>query len=456
MQMHFIKKPFAIGIGIALLVTTLISTGLYFYHKHSGNDLQRPESVKIEVDLIRRGSITRSLTVVGTLAASNTVTMKAQVRGLISKVYVQGGEEVSKGDLLFEVDDRSFKAQLKEAQALLALTEAEFNRAKQLSDKNFGAIKNLDKARAEYLRAQAQVEKAQKDLDDSKIIAPFEGIVSLHKISEGTPISNDLDLLTITDIDPIKVDFKVPAKYIPYLSLGQKLKLEVDSYPGKKFEGTIEGIDALVDASVQSIAIKGTLENPKGLLKPGMFVRVNLTVGSKDNSLIAPEEAVVEAGDQTFVWKVIEHPNHPGLYVVFRVPIITGLQENDRVEIKRGLFEDDIVVTVGYHKVSDGVPVRFDLSSVGLDKKESSQTPVKSPEGLKKHKKSETKKEEVSNEPPRREQVKEEGEKLAVAKPEVSSQKTKQPGPKTSFSFGDFIEKIKTKITSLFKKDKKS
>ena len=369
--MELLKKPTAIAIAIVILITSIIFIGVKFSQKSVEQPLL--DSLKVEVEQIRKGSLTRNITVVGMLSANHNVTMKAQLRGLISKVHVQGGEEVEKGDILFEIDDRSFQASLKEAQALLTLAESEFARTQKLSDKNFGALKTLDQARAQLLKAQAQVEKAQKELDDTKIVAPFEGVISLHKISEGTPLTGDLDLVTITDVDPMKVEFDVAAKYIPYLNNGQKVNINVDTYPNQKFEGKIDEIDVLVNPGTQTIKVRASIDNGKRLLKPGMFVRVTLTVGSKDNSLIAPEEAIVTAGDQHYAWKVIEHPDYPGKFLVFRVPIQIGIQENDRVEIRRGLQENDIVVTVGHNKVRDGYAVRFDLDTISLDNHSSSE-----------------------------------------------------------------------------------
>ncbi len=363
--MDFIKKPTLIGIAIAILVTSLIGAGFYLSRKDDAQQA-RPDSVRVEVDKVRRGSLTREMTVVGTLEADHFVTIKAQIRGLVSKVYIVGGENVQKGDLLFELDDRTYSAQLKEAQALLTLAESAFEREKKLSDKNFGTVKKLEEARAQFLKTQAGVEKAQKDFDDTKIRAPFEGIVGLHHISTGTPITADLDLVSITDMDPMKVNFKMPSKFIPHLNVGQRIKVSVDSYPNQEFPGEIEAIDAQVDTGAQSIAIQAAIPNKKNLLKPGMFVRVKVIVGSQDNSLIVPEESIVNVSDQNYVWKVIEHPEHPGLYVVFRIQVLTGIQEKDRMEITKNLKEGDIIVTVGHQKVADGVPVSFDLRSIGL------------------------------------------------------------------------------------------
>ncbi len=363
------KKPTAILVAIAIAVTSLIGTGFYLATKNTEERAQ-PTSVRVEASKARRGSLVRQLTVVGTLESANSVVMKAQVKGLITRVNIIGGEAVRRGDILFEIDDRTYKAQAKEAEALYNLAKSSFEREEKLAEKKFGAIKKFEEARAQYLKTQAQFERAQKDLADTKIIAPFDGFVGLHRISVGTPISADLDLVTITDTDPMKVNFKMPSKFVRYLSVDQRVNIDVDSYPGEKFEGRIEAIDALVDSGAQSIAVQATINNSRNLLKPGMFVRVKVTVGSKDNSLIVPEESIVAVGDQTYVWKIIEHPEHPGLYLTFRVEVLTGIQEKDRIEIMRNLNDGDLVISVGYQKVANGTPVSFDLDSVGLGSEE--------------------------------------------------------------------------------------
>ena len=430
--MDLIKKPVTIGIAIVLLVVALISAGVYFSNKKD-EPLARADSVKVEVDRVRIGSLTRKLTVVGTLNANNHVAMKAQVRGLISKVHVQGGETVEKGDLLFEIDDRMYKATLKEAEAALTLTTATFERAKSLSERNFGTTKSLEEARAAMLRSEAGVDKAQKELDDTKIVAPFEGKVGLHNISEGTPISADLDLITITDVDPIKVSFNVPSKFIPYLSLDQRVKLEVDSYPNKKFEGRIEGIDSMVDVGAQSIAVKAHVDNSDGLLKPGMFVRVNVIVGSKDNSLIVPEEAVVVSGEQSYIWKVIGGDgDYVGRYFAFRVQVLTGIQEKDRIEIAKNANEGDIIITVGYLKVADGVPVNFDLASVGLEKKPA--------EEVKEEEKSEEKAEESKEESDAEKDTDDKKDEESVEEKESADKKEAELATEPSVSILDKIK----------------
>jgi membrane fusion protein (multidrug efflux system) len=365
--MKFFQKPIQLVIAICILATAISGVGYYFYSLHLKSKQQSNQltAVPVEVDLVSKGTLTRRLTVVGNLIASNTVIIRPNINGQVTKVLAHGGEEVRKGDMLFELDDRSARAKLKDNQAVLAHARIKFNRIEILTEKKVTPTKLLDEARAELLKAEAAVEGTQKELDDTRIAAPYEGVVSLHKISVGALVSPQVEMLTITDVDPIKVEFKISAKYLPFISTGQTITLTVDSFPGQTFKGEIEAIDTKVDPISQQIDVRGTLENKKRLLKPGSFCRVSLIAGSKSDALIVRNEAVLSIGDVSYVWKVVQDPENPKTYFTFRVAVLTGIQEEDRVEIVKGLEENDIVVTVGQNRLHDGGQVTFDLSSIG-------------------------------------------------------------------------------------------
>lgn len=353
-----------VGIGIAVL--TVSGVGYYFYHQHklASESSRQFRGIPVEVERVRVGTLSRKINVIGSLFANNAVTLRALVRGQIAKVNVRGGEEVQKGQVLFELDDRPFKAQLKDAQASWSFAQLEFKRAEQLKEKNFGTTKVLDKTRAEFQRAEASVEKAEKELEDTKITAPFEGLVSIHKISPGALVGPDVELMSLTDVDPMKVEFKIPAKYLPYINVGQRVTVTVDSFKDKAFEGEIENIDPLVDPGAQQVTVRANINNKDRLLKPGLFAKVTLVAGSKDNAVLVPSEAIESTGDLDYVYKVIEHPEQPGIYIAFRAALIAGIQDRDTTEVERGLSEGDLIVVVGREKLKDGMPVRFDPASV--------------------------------------------------------------------------------------------
>lgn len=383
MILKYFSQPKNSFVLIVVLIATLITTGLYFYYGNSNKKGYEVSSVPIEVELARKGSLTREIEVVGTLVANNMVVVRAGVRGNIAQVLTKGGEEVEKGRVLFEIDDRPFKSRVKEAQALLTPAQEAAKRIGQLSDKKFASAKMVQETQAALLKAEAQLEVAQKELEDTKIIAPYEGVVGIHKIGVGALVGPDVELVTITDVDPMKIDFKVPARYLNFINKGQQIKIYVDNLPDQEFTGEIEAIDGAVDPSTQNITARATIDNSKRLLKPGSFAKVRVVVGSNDDALIISEDALESTSEQDYVYKVIEHPQKPGVYVAFRVPVSIGLSYKGRLEVKRGLEDGDIVVQAGQNRfegIKDGIPVTFDLEAAGLIKKKpAKQAPKKEP-----------------------------------------------------------------------------
>ncbi|MCP4922601.1 MAG: efflux RND transporter periplasmic adaptor subunit [bacterium] len=309
----------------------------------------------IEVENVRRGNITRKLSTVGTLKANQSVTMRAQVRGRIETVSFRGGEHVKKGEALITLEKAEYKSAHKEAQARFTLAENEFERAKKLADSNQGPQKLKEKAKAELQAAEAALERAQINLDRTVIRAPFDGLVGLQHVSPGTLVSDNQDLITFVDITPIKVDFRIAAEFAHRLSRGQELSVEVDGFK-KPFPALVEAIDAQIDPNSHTLAVRGLMMNKLGLLKAGLFGRVNLSIGSKENVLLVPEGSLESDGEQTFVFRVEELESQT---FAVKTPVTTGLREEGNVEIVRGLTENDRIITAGQFKIRHGYPVRI-------------------------------------------------------------------------------------------------
>ncbi|MBA4749503.1 MAG: efflux RND transporter periplasmic adaptor subunit [Alphaproteobacteria bacterium] len=341
---------------IALLVVTIGGGyGLYNYFKDATAGPKTSPSVAVEVEEARVGSLTRTITAVGTLRANQTVEIRSELSGLISKIFVRGGEYVQSGAPMFEIDERTYKAELQDAEARLAHAKVDFDRSKKLLSQNVTSGKKYDEAEANFKVAEATVEKAQANLARTKIIAPFEGLVGLHSISLGMHLDSSKDLVTLVDLSLMKADFKIPAEYLPYVSVGQKIEVTVDGFETTPFPGIIEVIDSKVDPVTHSISARAIMPNQKHILRPGLFARVDVVVGTKSNALIIPAVAVEKEGDQDMVYKVVEG-------IAFHVPVILGIQEGDNVEIVRGLNPGDHIITVGQMKIRDGVPVRYTLN----------------------------------------------------------------------------------------------
>lgn len=347
------RAPIVISI-ILILSAVLVGWLIYSGTQKNTSEKRKFEGVAVEVERVRQGSLTKTITAVGSLVGNQSVKIRPEVHGLISKIHVTGGEEVKAGDPLFEIDARTFRAELKEAEARFSLAKAEYNRTEKLAASNFASGKSRDKVLSELQVAEAAVDNAKTKLERTVIYAPFEGIIGIHNLSIGSPINEQTELATLVDVDPIKIDFKLPADYLKNISVGQKINVKVDGYGDKSYKAIIESIDSTVEENGHSIAVRAVMNNKNGLFKPGIFARAEVVVGSKDDALIVPQSAIEISGDEEFLYKVIEG-------IAFRVPVATDIQEGENVDVVRGVNADDLVITVGQSKIRDGVPVKYML-----------------------------------------------------------------------------------------------
>lgn len=361
-----LKEHRVLAILLGLIIVGAFAIIIKEFFLSEPKNRRQMKGVTVEVEYVRKASLTKRITTVGTLTANQIVTVKPQVNGLISEIKVQGGSEVVANQPIMQIDDRQFKSNLKEEEAKLILAKAVHDRASKLLEKKFGPVKSYDEALANLKAAESRVEIATKRVEDSLIQAPFEGIISLNNISIGAPVNEQTELFTIVDVDPMKLDFRVPAEYLKYISVGQTLTIVIDGFEDEPFSGTVEAIDAKVDPHAHSIAVRANLRNEKRMLKPGLFARVDLVVGSKDDALVVPLSAVESSGDEEYVYKVFNG-------VAYRFPVTTGIQEGDNIEIVRGLQDEDTVVTVGQNKIRDGIPVVYEGMENDLKKEDNSK-----------------------------------------------------------------------------------
>jgi membrane fusion protein (multidrug efflux system) len=192
---------------------------------------------------------------------------------------------------------------------------------------------------------------ARAKLQKTQIRAPFSGIVGIRNVSVGDYVKEGQELINIEDIGSLKVDFRLPESHLARLRKGLAIEIATDAMPGETFKGVLDAIDPLLDASGRAISLRARLDNPDLKLRPGMFVRVRLAFGGERQGLTVPEEALVPAGNDNFVFKVVEGKAQ-------RAKVTIGQRRGASVEIEEGLKAGDEVVTAGQLKLRDGVPVR--------------------------------------------------------------------------------------------------
>jgi len=305
----------------------------------------------VETSAVETRPVTDEVVVAGALRSNESVDVSSEIAGLVSQIHFEEGEPVEANALLFELDESIWQAELDEAEARLALSESNYQRASQLLERRVGTVANRDEARAELDTARAAVGLAKARLEKTQIHAPFAGVLGLRQVSVGEYVAPGQPLVNLESLQPIKVDFQVAERYLPRLQTGQEIEVTVDSLPGRSFTGKVAAIDPKVDPESRSVAVRARVPNDDRVLRPGQFARVRLIVDRREQAIVIPEQALVPQGDAYFVFKVVD-----GKAVLTQVEI--GQRQAGRAEITKGLVAGDIVVTGGQQKIRDGAPVQ--------------------------------------------------------------------------------------------------
>jgi membrane fusion protein (multidrug efflux system) len=318
-----------------------------------GNNNAAASVAPVTVVELRPTAIQEELPAVGSLRSNQSVVVRPEVSGRIAEIAFRDGESVRRGQLLVALDASVNAAEVEQARAELDLARANLQRTRDLAQKSFVSDSAQDQAASNVKVLEARLRLAQARLDKMRIVAPFDGVLGIRAVSVGDYVREGADLVNIEDVRRLKADFRVPERFLAQLAANQPVDVIADARPGEAFRGRIEAINPKIDASGRSLEVRAVLDNPGGRLRPGMFVRVNVVVGSRTDALMVAEEAIVPFGDEFFVYRVVDSK-------VQRVPVKLGVRRNAQVELLAGAQAGDRIVVSGQLRLArDGQPVRI-------------------------------------------------------------------------------------------------
>ena len=307
-------------------------------------------TITVEANKVKSVRMAQGLTAVGSLRSDESVTIRPEVAGRISEIAFREGQRVEKGATLIRFDTSVQRAEVAQADANLGLAKSRLDRSRDLFNKGFISTQARDEAESNFKVAQANFDLAQARLTKLDIKAPFSGIVGLRSVSIGDYVKDGQDIVNLEEIDPLKVDFKVPEIYLKQVAAGQSLQITLDGFPDQTFQGKVFAINPLVDTNGRSIVIRAMVENAGARLRPGMFARVRLLFAAERDSVMVPEQSIIPVGDDHFLFKVVDGRAQ-------RTKVEIGQRRDGKVEILRGLEVGDMVVTAGQTKLRDGAQV---------------------------------------------------------------------------------------------------
>jgi multidrug efflux system membrane fusion protein len=325
------------------------------------------------------------LRAIGTVEAYSTVEVRAQVGGVLEKVYFKEGDDVHPGDRLFSLDARPFAAALRSAQAALARDRVQSETAARDLERYADLVKKEYVTQEEYDRIrtnsasleasvqadQAAVENAQVALEYCSIRSPIEGRTGQLMVHAGNVVkaNGDTPLVVINQVRPIYVAFSVPEQSLGPIRAGRAAAaLDVAVKPAGGGDDPINGqltfLDNTVDRATGTLRLKATFPNADKVLWPGQFVDVGLTVSTRHDAILIPSRAIQTGQKGTFVFVI-----KPDDSVEARV-VVTGSEIGPETVIEQGVAEGDRVVTDGQLRLVDGAHVVVKTADAAAGTKE--------------------------------------------------------------------------------------
>jgi membrane fusion protein (multidrug efflux system) len=298
---------------------------------------------------------------IGTAGANESVEVRPKISATVERIAFTEGQVVAAGDVLVELDDAEALAAVAAAKASLVDAESRCRRAQELFRSELTSASDLETLEARRDASRSALDAAEARLAETIVRAPFAGRLGLRRVSAGALVGPSIVITTLDDTDPIKLDFDVPETALGRLAADLPIEARSAAWPDTTFDGSVTTIDTRVDPVSRTVTVRARVENPRGLLRPGMFLTVRL-LRRDVTALVVPEQAIVPERSEQFVFVV------GGEEVVEKRRVSTGRRRPGQVEVLEGLTEGELVIAEGTQKARDGEKVeivgRLDMSAL--------------------------------------------------------------------------------------------
>jgi multidrug efflux system membrane fusion protein len=347
------------------LVLSVLVGGLVYFNYFRGKMIaqffanNKPPPASVSIAEAKSEVVPNLLTAVGDLAAVHQVNVTSDVNGRITDIMFTAGASVKAGMPLVQLFDAPDQGDLANFKAQATVAQLSLDRAKQLASRQFGPQATVDSAQAAFDQAQAGIAKTEAIISQKLVRAPFDGELGVRKVEVGQYLTAGTQIVSLTDLSELYANFTVTEKDSAALKVGQIVRIKVDAYPGRDFEGKITTIEPQVATDTRNIRVQATIANPDRILKPGMFTTTTVVLPDKPAVITVPETAVDYTlyGDSVYLITEKQGDDGKTSLTVARIFVQTGNRISGRAEILKGLKPGDRVVAVGQNKLQPGAAV---------------------------------------------------------------------------------------------------
>ncbi|SDP12688.1 efflux RND transporter periplasmic adaptor subunit [Afipia sp. GAS231] len=355
-----------VGLALAILVGGLVWFN-YFRGKMIAQFFatMKPPPASVNIATAATEVIPNLLTAVGDLAAVHQVNVTSDVNGRITDIMFTPGSSVKAGTPLLQLFDGPDQGDLANFKAQATVAQLSLDRAKQLASRQFGPQATVDTAQAAFDQANAGIAKTEAIISQKLVRAPFDGELGVRKVEVGQYLTAGTQIVSLTDLSVLYANFTVTEKDSAALKVDQVVRIAVDAYPGRRFEGKITTIEPQIATDTRNIRVQATIANPDRILKPGMFATTTVVLPDKPAVVTVPETSVDYTLYGDSVYLITEkkeddgkgNPEGKTSLTAVRTFVKAGNRINGRAEILTGLKPGDRVVAVGQLKLQSGAAV---------------------------------------------------------------------------------------------------
>ncbi len=350
-------------VGLLLVV---VLGGIYQFNRFRTQAIanffahNKPPPAQISATGVQVQNLPRYAPGIGSLVAVHQVTINPEVAGRVTNIFFQPGTMVKAGDPLVQLNDAPDRGDLANYQAQARLAAISLQRSQSLRKNDFASQETVDQNQSQLAQMDAMIQKTDAIIAQKLIRAPFSGQLGVRQIDLGQYLTAGAPIVTLTDLSTLYVNFTLASHLRPEISVGQRVNVTADAFPGRVFDAKVTTIEPQVSSDTRTMEVQATMSNPGNALLPGMFVDAAVVLPTRPDTMVVPETAVEYTlyGDSVYVIKDDgkDASGHPVLRAI-RTPVKTGSRWGGKVAILSGLKPGERVVAAGQVKLQSGVQV---------------------------------------------------------------------------------------------------
>jgi membrane fusion protein (multidrug efflux system) len=359
-------RPRRLGRSLALAICLLIGIAVFVFGikalqigKMMSTPMVMPPTT-VSSAVVKEEDWAPTLSAIGSVSAVQGAVVSTELGGIVAEIDFQNGGVAKKGDVLMRLDSSAEEAQLRTAEADLELAKANLERERNLAARKVVSKQELDGAQSTFGQKQGAVDNMRSFITKKEVRAPFDGMLGIRQVNVGQMINSGQQVVQLTALDRVYVDFALPQQNLPQLGAGYDARVHADALPGHEFKGQVTAINSMVDNVTRNISLQATLDNADHALRPGMFVKVDVVLPQKSKTLVIPGSAVSYApyGNSVFVIEKKKDPKTGKESQSLRQAFVRiGEARGDFVSVTQGLKAGETVVGTGVFKLRNGMAV---------------------------------------------------------------------------------------------------